>query len=447
MAFGNSQLTKTDLFVKSSIADLQDPVFLTFEIDFFPVSDDYPRYDGLYNSNLLIPPADVDSLDKTFPTRSRPPVEILGGGGNQTVEYSACDWLDEYYGPNYAKALSNWQPHPGKAMRNVITGLLEVQSSPWYFSSIQGIGDLWKQSYRVKEGDNKATLTFNCLESIRQPLTRIAENYTWAVYDSDRRAYRLPDNLRWFDMEIKLIEARNLVDHARNDSIISFGRNDDLKLFQRDSAGNVTKGIKVISFRCKMCEFDFSEFLSPAGVTEFTAATPDKAFSPSFKVNVGWVIHEEMLDTDAELIRKSSLLTGALNALSNRLSNTLSVISNVPNAIVGSVANRIQTIAENRVIGNVYDPDVISRAAGAATDFASGLTGRRPPVGPILADLRNTRVYPQSAPAERVNGTGIGDAYSDPEKPKRIQKDDLNDVYADPVPPTPVRKDGLDDVY
>jgi hypothetical protein len=444
MAFGNSRLTKTDLFVKSSVADLQDPVFLTFEIDFFPASDDYPRYDGLYNSNLLIPPADIDALNKSYPTRTRPNLEKSQDGLNINVEYSACDWLDEYYGPNYAQSLSKWHPHPGKAMREVITGLLEVQSSPWYFKSIQGVGDLWKQAFRVKEGDSKTTLTFNCIETIRQPLTKIAENYTWAVYDAERRAYRLPENLRWFDMEIKILEARNLVDHVQNDSIISVRKNDDLKLFQRDSEGNVAKGIKVVSFRCKMCEFDFSDFLSPTGVTDFTSETTDKAFSPSFKVNVGWVIHEELLDSDSELIRQSSLLTGALDALSNRLSNTLSVLSNIPNAIVGSVTNRIQTNLDGLALGNVYENGGIAQSA---SNFAAGLTGRRPPIGPTVADLRNTKIYPQSAQPTKIGGDDIGDAYSDPERPNRIRRDDLNVAYPEPRPVTQIRKNDLEDMY
>ena len=64
MALFNPRLTKTNQFIKSSYKDLQDPVFLTFDVDFFPVSEEFPRGDGLYNSSLLrIPPgSEADQL-------------------------------------------------------------------------------------------------------------------------------------------------------------------------------------------------------------------------------------------------------------------------------------------------------------------------------------------------------------------------------------------------
>lgn len=397
MAYGNSKLTKTDLFIKSSHADLQDPIFLTFDLDFFPVREEFPRYDGLTNNNLLVAPISAANDLNTDTVHTRSSFDTTNP--NSTVEYAAYDWLWDYYGPNYNSMFNSRQPHPATALLRVITGLQALQSSPWYFQSVQGIPDLWKQAHRIKEGNMKATLTFNCLESIRQPLTDIAENYRYAVYDSERLSYRLPDNLRWFDMDIHLIEARNLVDHGSGFSIASliFGGNNENDLFQKDKNGRVISGLKIIRFKCKMCEFDFSEFLAGSGsATEFTISTPDKAFTPNFKINVGWVIQDEILDGESEDIRQSGILSGAFNALSNRLSNAISAISNLPNVLVGSAAASIQSKLTGFALGNAYDTGGLNGISNAINKFGAAITGRQAPVGPTIADATNTPIYPGS---------------------------------------------------
>ena len=460
MAYGNTRFTKTDLFVKSSVADLQDPVFLTFDVDFWPIMEQFPAYDGFHNSALLrLQPGSIPNTDHSDPSTISPYMGNVFGNDpygttvNQNspyrvTEFFAYDWLKTYYGNNYAGLLRN-KPDPAEALKKMIIELMDIQDAPWYFQSISGIPDLWKQAHRVKEGNMKTTLTFNCLESIRQPLTLIAENYRWAVYDEERLSYRLPENLRWFDMDIKLIEARNLVDHANTRSIIPIGNSrPGLDLFVRDSEGNVTKGIKITSFKCKMCEFDFSDFLSGGGTqNEFSIVTPEKPFTPSFKVNVGWVIHEEMDDENIELMRQSNLVVGALNAINRRISNTLSSINNLPNSVVGSITNRIQTTIEKAALGNVYNPLSLNGISGAINQFGAALTGRIPPVGPTSAPLTGTKIYPDPQKPGRIGGDEIGDMYPEPPRPTKITRDDLPDIYTQPEPPAQVGIDTLGDAY
>ena len=137
-------------FVKSSLSDLQDPVFLTFDLDFFPnqpdpksdwtVSTTSTTGDGLWWDNLLRPPRkDVSSASRY-----------------QNVEWSAQDWLNEYG--------SNWTGNNAKYLTNAIAKLRRLQESPWYFQSIQGVDQLWKAATRVKEGDKKVEITINCLD-------------------------------------------------------------------------------------------------------------------------------------------------------------------------------------------------------------------------------------------------------------------------------------------
>ena len=410
MAYGNLLLTKADAFIKSSLADFQDPVFLTFTIDFFPTRETYPFNDGLYNDNLLMAPMSVfkGTGDADLLRYSRSSSEF---NPNKMVEYSAYDWLSDYYGTNYRKSRGTLggNPHPKDAMISVVKGLLRLQSSPWYFQSITGISSLWGANHRIKEGNKKSGISISCLESIRQPLTDIAENYRYAVYDEDRLAYRLPENLRWFDMEIHLVESRHIVDHgAKSAGIFSIFRNTSNDLFQKKN-GKVTNGLKVIRFRCKMCEFDFSEFLGT--VNETKSYIEDKAFSPSFKINVGWVEQSEVLLDDGDDIRRSNILTGAFNALTNRLSNVLSSLERLPGSILGSITNDIQTRLEGLALGNVYETGGLNGISNAINGFGASITGRRAPVGPNFADLTKSKVYETPGQPKTIRSGDIGDIY------------------------------------
>lgn len=435
MSLLNPRLTKTNQFIKSSFKDLQDPVFLTFSVNFFPEIEQFPRFDGLYNNSLLMIPAGTTT--DMFKTQGLNSSERFGAGAagtnpNSRIEYSAYDWLHEYYGPNYAAELNRTQPHPGTALGRMIGGLAAIQDSPWYFQSVSGIADLWKQAQRVKEGNMKATLTFSCLESIRQPLTDIAENYRYAVYDNERLSYRLPENLRWFDMDIMLLEGRNLTDNKNVSGPFSAFKNifrdDSLDLFVTGSLGQVISGIKVIKFKCKMCEFDFSEFLTGGGVTDFSVVIPDAPFKPSFKVNVGWVVQEEVVDEDVEDIRSSNILTGVFDALSNKLSSTLSNIASIPGDLIDATVNKYQTKLEGAVLGNIYTGkgftafnNKIDDLKSDATDF---LTNRKSPVGPRSNYSIGSNALTPPAPTKEVKEGELDSAYIPAAPPKNTPEID-----------------------
>jgi hypothetical protein len=409
MAYGNPFLTKADLFIKSSVADFQDPSFLTFVVDFFPVREQYPRNDGFYNDNLLMAPASVFSTDSAIDLsrHSRDPINT--DNPNAIVEYSTYDWLGDYYGSNYNQLIGDGTPHPQDAMLRFITGIKNIQSSPWYFQSVSGINQLWKTTHRVKEGDKKdSTLTFSCLESIKQPLTEIAENYRYAIYDAERLSYRVPDNLRWFDMTIHLIEVRDIRDYGQQSALNVLFSDPANDLFTRDGSGRTTGGLKVVRFRCKMCEFDFSDFFSDE---QFYTYTTEKPFSPSFKIKVGWVVQDEVALSDADDMRQDNILTGAFNALSNRLSNVLRSLNRLPANIIGSVANDIQTRVEGLALGNAYDGGGLNGISNAINQFGASITGRKAPVGPSFADLTKSKIYESQGKPPIVRNGDLGDVY------------------------------------
>jgi len=323
-------INRNNQFIKSAMDDLQDPLFLTFKLDFFPEREAYPKGDGLMNSGLFKQPGKFDRKSEN---------DFNPDG---TVEYSAQDWLLKYYGNSYRNEITPSQPHPYLALDKFRNGLRILQDMPWYFQSITGIGDLWKAGHNVGSGKKETMLTINCLESIMQPLTDLVENYRYAVYDQARLAYRLPENLRWFDLVINLVEIREIVDHGGN-------------IFKTDRKGNVLEGLKVIQFRCKMCEFDFSDFLSPVGSTEYYTYVTDKPFYPFFKIKVGWVIQEEVNLQDAADLKTIGLFSALSNIVGNRINKFIQGAGRLPGQLIGSVINPLTSALESNVFGSAYE--------------------------------------------------------------------------------------------
>jgi len=325
-------INRNNTFIKSATDDLQDPLFLTFRLDFFPEREQYPVGDGLYNSSLLKQPGRFNASGD-------------GDDNGSTVEYSTQDWLKQYYGADYqSDNIKVGHPNPYLALYKFREGLRVLQDMPWYFQSIGGIGDLWKSAQvGITDGSKKITgLTINCLESVMQPLTDLVENYRYAIYDQDRLAYRVPENLRWFDLVIDLVEIREIVDRGDN-------------IFRKDSEGRLLQGLKVIQFRCKMCEFDFSDFLNPVGALDYYAYNTDKPFYPSFKIKVGWVNQEVVNLQDAADLKTIGLFSALSNIVGNRINKFVQGASRLPGQLIGSVLNPLTSALESSVFGNAYE--------------------------------------------------------------------------------------------
>lgn len=342
-------INRNNQFIKSSVDDLQDPLFLTFRLDFFPERESYPKGDGLANSGLLKQPGKFDT-------------DANGNlNSDATVEYSAQDWLQKYYGTTYRTEINPSQPHPCEALFKFREGLRELQNMPWYFQSINGVKDLWKSAHNVGTGKKDVTLTISCLESVMQPLTDLVENYRYAVYDQNRLSYRLPDNLRWFDLVIDLVEIREIVDRGGN-------------IFKTGKGGKVIEGLKVIQFRCKMCEFDFSDFLNPGGSGEYYTYTTEKPFYPNFTIKVGWVNQEEVNLQDAADLKTIGLFSGLSNIVGNRINKFIQGAGRLPGQLIGSVLNPLTSGLLGSTFGNAYEgrssdlnkiPTIMSKISGA----------------------------------------------------------------------------------
>lgn len=344
-------------FIKSSISDVQDPIFLTFDLDFFPPFK--ADYDGLAWDSLFKPEYTKGTANDKY----------------KALEWSAQDWLYTYG--------SAWTKDNYMYLNESINLLKDLQESPWYFQSISGVDTLWKSGTRVKEGDKTIELTINCLDSIQQPLLRFAEYYRRAIYDFDRLSYNLPDNLRTFDMTVTLFEIRDIVDRF----------------------GNLDDGLHQLKYRLYRCEFDFSDILGGVSNSEIKAYTEDKPFSTSFKIRALWASEETPEQTTESDYRSLSIFSGALSSLEGKAQRFLSSAARLPARLAGTIINDLQTQLETKVIGNVYNPDRINEVGNA-----NAILGRRSPVGPSISNI-NADIYPGVDPVRTVNNGDLGDVY------------------------------------
>tara|TARA_R110001592_G_scaffold220637_2_gene475299 strand:+ start:762 stop:2105 length:1344 start_codon:yes stop_codon:yes gene_type:complete len=78
---------------------------------------------------------------------------------------------------------------------------------PWYFQSIEGLGDAWKRDLSKPKFTKE--ITINCLESIDLRVTGLMDLYRKITIDFKNRRYILPENLRKFEMTVKIYDFRD----------------------------------------------------------------------------------------------------------------------------------------------------------------------------------------------------------------------------------------------
>lgn len=219
-------------------------------------------------------------------------------------------------------------------------------SAPWYFQSIRGLDSLFEKStdqtdgYKAKE----ATLTIETLEAIDLRMTEIAALYRNAIFDSKYRRNRVPDNLRWFSVDIYVAEFRNMrfrLPGQSQQAAQAVGVN-------TSSLGGIVGGGNVISnvmdqfgyvkFECRQCEFDFSESVPFANTINIDGENRRQE-SNKFKINVGW-FKEEYKFSDGTTIYDDPSKTQVNNPWSNKGS-----VSNLQNA--GSFLSGLPGIGDN----------------------------------------------------------------------------------------------------
>ena len=253
-----------NFYRKGSVKTNEDPLYLTFFMDFNPIVGDAHPEPITFNSLLM----DME------PEAAAQKIELANMPTG--FELSTLEYLQRAYNQSYSVAPAS----PSANLRKFHTILNNMyQETPWYFQSISGIADLWKKSMEVGDVGKKVTLTVTCNESVDMRILQLADAYRNAIYDKRSRAYRVPDNLRKFAFDLYLFEIRNL------------------KIFDPNAKKRKTSmfadGNHYIKFKCKMCEFDFTDTLQGGQTAVDTKAfSEDRPFTTTFKIHVEWVSEE-----------------------------------------------------------------------------------------------------------------------------------------------------------
>ena len=326
---GRGLPSKINRFRIGSIESDEDPLYLTFYLDFSPtVANNFLKGDPFAFNSLLM---DMDSVDLTYAIDKVPDALEIS-----TIEYLSRleNALPSANPSGFAQNLRSFQ----MLLKNT------YEAAPWYFQSITGVADLWKISTSTTDVNKKITLTINTLESVDMRILQMANFYRNAIYNKTTRSYRVPENMRQFAFDLYLFEIRNLKDFAT---------------FSKDTSP-FTSGVHYIKFKCKMCEFDFNETLAGGNTpVDIKAYTEDKPFSTSFKIHVGLAIEDSSFVSAEDITLDPAsfdlgIFSGAATSLVNQTRRQLTNLTRVPARIIGAVVNEIQSTVTNVVLGNAY---------------------------------------------------------------------------------------------
>lgn len=201
--------------------------------------------------------------------------------------------------------------------------------APWYFQGISGLSAMYKGGTDVSlaRAGSGAVLEISTLEAVDLRIFELATLYRNAIYDLKFRRERVPDNLRWFTMDIWLAEFRNIryrlpgvagaiaqvtgvntaaignavtsVSEITNNisgiaGAISGERDAGIDL------ASVLKQFGYMKFRCRQCEFDFSDTL-PVGTDMKIGGTGITAAANKFKIKVGYFEEEARFADNTEV--------------------------------------------------------------------------------------------------------------------------------------------------
>jgi hypothetical protein len=266
-------------------------------------------------------------------------------------------------------------------------------NAPWYFQSISGLDDMWKRGTDTDGGGFKANdlvLTIDTLEAVDLRITELADLYRNTIYDKEFMREIVPDNLRWFSMDIWVAEWRNLRNtlppllSISSDVNVGLGTlggvmNSVQTIGQAlgvDSGvtGSILQNFGYVKFKCRQCEFDFSN--SFGGGSSLSVGDGGGTMAKNgFAIKIGWFEEENKYASGTETIdnfkratttksnwSKNSSLGDSLNSIGQALDNTGSFLSGLP--VVGNKASSLMGKAASQVQSVLNTPNkLITQAA------------------------------------------------------------------------------------
>lgn len=413
---------KINNFKKGSFIDPYDePTYLTFALDF--------HFETLSN----------DTMD---PIECSPLFEEPNGNNNSAMAYLGSDLV---YSKSREKMLSTF-----KSILKYLTF-----EAPWYFQEIRGLDNMWTASTNVTKGTKETEITISTLEAVDLRITELASLYRNAIYDKHNLRERVPDNLRWFAMDIYVAETRNMrytipgaAGNLLNDNRIAGFTNSLVTTastitssFGNTDPTSTMEQFGYVKFKCRQCEFDFSESFPENGSGGLSIETGKTPTTSKFKIKIGY-FEEEASFFDGTKIYD--------NATQARLNDPWAFRGQMQN-----VRDRVNSVSNLPFIKGVTDK------VGAASQRALEKIGGFVPDALRAAITKDAKpigeAYPE--PTKRAEVKSLGDEYPDFQAPGTITGlgdtyptipagqpiTGLGDNYADPKPAKPVTD--LGDVY
>jgi len=381
----------------NGVTDFDDPTYLGFTLTFNILS---PLFNGATNGNANAGPS--------------------SGVENNTVEgsESAIGYLKSIGETNRANYLMAF-----------IQGMREINNSrPYYWQAIEGMSEAWKKISAFgpdpfvgsAESDG---ITISCLEAVDLKLTALFTLYRLAVYDSKYRRYVVPQNLLYFDVDVKIGEIRQFKKTINYIAAMSGG-----KSHGNNTADVVGDNASFVTFKFKDCQWlaeESGKVFESVGNGEGTVASTSIKWS---FCNV-W-IDGEFAGYDSALLETRNQTTedGKFD-LTNFAKETASQIGEQLATAAATAAQRAVTSAAQKLLfGSVHGgaqsqiEGILSNPGGAAvggiTNAVSGNGGGGTigirlnenilgEPGPINKSLPTDKVFSESQPGPQLNPTKV----------------------------------------
>jgi len=201
-----------------------------------------PTYMGFYFRFLPYTVTDGNDLDY-FPqglflgaSGYTPPLPQTGNPAPETQEHpdSAVSYL-----------VRRGEHYRADMMREFRDGMIQIATQcPWVFEKVTGMNELWKFDPKIPFRGKEKKLVFDCTESINGRMTYLIDLYRKAAFDTAYMRHMLPDNQRYFSMELTVTEIRNMQQQFSFDPFIPKSSID-------------FETVTFLNFRLDFCEFDF----------------------------------------------------------------------------------------------------------------------------------------------------------------------------------------------
>lgn len=234
---------------------------------------------------------------------------------------------------------------------------------PWYFQSIEGLSEAWSRDYSKPK--IKKELTIQCLESIDLRITALMDLYRKIAYDWQNRRAILPDNLRKFDLSIKVYDVRNFRKAANSTFGIPTEYEKSKHKINSQFLGNDYTDTTQVTFNFSHCEF-----LPDESGNMFGTVANNSYENATQSIKIGYEnIQEDNIYRSLvslgnipnfyyvkDYLRKElEIINGFDNSILEQNNDVFgSLIDNIATNVSNAAANTIKSKVNSLFIGNVY---------------------------------------------------------------------------------------------